>query len=102
MAGGLLALAFAFAVVVTLLAMSGSDAVLLLGLPAPGCWLLAGPPVLALLAAAIVGSALLAWRRGWWGAPERLIYSLAGLAAVAVVVALNDLALLLPLLGWRG
>ena len=69
-------------VAVTLL---GERTVLLFGLPSSAGWLLWLPPTAAALTVALVGLAVAAWRRGWWGTPRRVYFSILALAAVGTV-----------------
>jgi uncharacterized membrane protein YidH (DUF202 family) len=61
-------------------------------------WLFALPPVIGLLAAAMLALAILAWRRRFWGIGRRAYYSFLAAVAIGVAVWLATSGLILPLL----
>jgi pimeloyl-ACP methyl ester carboxylesterase len=96
----LLGMAFATGMVALVFDVSlrGSDLILLIGAPMRWAWLFALPPLIGLLAAAMLALAVLAWRRRFWGIGRRAYYSVLAAAALGMAVWLATSGLLLPLL----
>ncbi|MFN8498365.1 MAG: alpha/beta hydrolase [Anaerolineae bacterium] len=72
-------------------ALLSERTVVLFGLPSGAAWLLWLPPLIVALVVALVGLAIAAWRRRWWGPPRRVYFTLLALAAVGVVASLAAL-----------